>query len=206
MTTTREWAASRGICVDDSVPAIAGYFEPYHRTARDVAIRAVVLHCVVATGYGVEPRPLVSWLRDEGIWDQVSPREQAFLTAESRSEKESGVFRWREEAEWALLWMVRKVDALGLPDHKCDTRRMCDDIMPPVGSPIGPFVDSAVLRPPAELLGEDDRIYDLHCRARKAHVAAPLPDDMIYTVLYQRHYAFDWVHFGDPWDEVQCDT
>jgi len=91
------------------------------------------------------------------------------------------------EAEWALLWVIGKVEALGLPIRQCDTRRLVDEIIPALGSDIEPFLATAVLRSPGVLLAEDDRVYDLWCRWHAARrIGDPLPEDLDEAVLYQR--------------------
>jgi len=122
------------------------------------------------------------------------------------SEIDSSRARWRQEAQWALLWTISKVESLGLPTKTCDPQRLVDEIMPPLGSSVESYIRSAVVRSPSELLAEEDRIYDLHCYARPAFCAGVLPDDLIYEVLYQRHYAFEWLDGKDGWDNVCVDT
>ena len=206
MTTTREWAAAHGICIEDRVPPVKDGHESPHRTAEEIAVRAVVLHCVAAVGYGVDRQPVVEWLKSEHVWEQVSPWEKAFLSDEAASDDDCIAARWRQEAEWALLWMVQKVETLGLPTQTCDTGRLIDEIMPPLGDPIAPFISSATLRLPGELLAEDDRIYNLHCYARQAYRRNAMPKDLVYGVLFQRHYAFEWLSSDADWDEVRTDT
>jgi hypothetical protein len=206
MQKTREWAAAHGICVDDDVPPVEDYDRPYGRTAAEIAARTIILHCVAAAGYGVDSEDIIEWLQDESLWDQVSPNEQAFLAGENRSEDEILGARWRQEAQWALLWAIGHVESLGLATNTCDTARLVDEIMPGLGDPVDSFLSSAKLRQPAELLGEDDRIYNLHCYARQAYRKGMMPDDLVYGVLFQRHYAFEWLRGDEDWDDVRTDT
>jgi hypothetical protein len=124
----------------------------------------------------------------------------------NRTDKQRSDARWRQEAQWALLWAIRKVAALGLPTKTCDTGLLVDEIMPALGDSIDSLVRSAMLRPPAELLGEDDRTYNLHCYARVAFRDGTMPEDLVYAVLFQRHYAFEWLSGDDDWDDVTTDT
>jgi hypothetical protein len=190
-------------------PVVAEYDEPCPFTAREIARRAIVLQGVVAAACDVDTGAIVQWFRDQGVWDAVSPKERQFLldpTAASRDEKLR--FRWRQEAEWSLLWVVGKVNHLGLPTRECDTRRLVDEIIPALGADIEPFVASATVRPPGELLAEDDRHYDLWCGYFQTRREQPqlLPLDLNLDVLYQRQYAFEWLHGIEEWDDVQCDA
>ena len=206
MLNTKEWAAAHGLCVDDTVPAVDDYNEPYSRTAAEIASRTVILHCVAAVGYGVDSESVIDWLKDQSLWDAVSRWEQAFLLDEDPSDDDNSAARWRQEAQWALLWSIKKVDALGLPTRTCDTGRLVDEIMPALGEPIESFVSSSELRPPCELLGEEDRTYNLHCYARQAYRDDTMPEDLVYDVLFQRHYAFEWLSSEENWDSVNTDT
>jgi hypothetical protein len=66
--------------------------------------------------------------------------------------------------------------------------------MPPPGSDIAEFLASATLRPPGALLAEDDRTYDLWCRALAARRNdTPLHGDLNWNILYERRHAFEWL-------------
>jgi Domain of unknown function (DUF4272) len=193
--------------VEDTPPTIENYTEPCPRSAREIATRAVILQGVVAVACEVDPEPVVEWLRDQGVWPWVSPREEAFLLRADITGEQRNRFGWHQEAEWTLLWAISKVGSLGLPTRGCDTRRLVDEIIPPLGSDIEGFLASARLRPPGVLLAEDDRTYNLWCYANSAiRRGEPLPADLRWWVLYERRYAFEWLDGIQDWDDVTCDS
>jgi Domain of unknown function (DUF4272) len=207
VVTTEEWANVHCISVEDIPPAIAGYSEPCPRSAREIATRAVILQGVVAVAFEVQPEPVIEWLGGQGIWNHVRPDEATFFHDPSPTDEERNRFRWHQEAEWALLWAFGKVETLGLPTRGCDTRRLVDEIIPPLGSDIGRFVASAELRSPGVLLAENDRTYELWCSAIAARRnGESLPSDLIWPVLYERRYAFEWLDGHPEWDDVTCDA
>jgi len=207
MLTTKQWAKAHGISVENTPPTIADCTEHCARPPREIAVRVVILQGVVAVGCKVEPEPVVEWLQEQGVWDHVSPGEVAFFQNPSPTAEQRIRFRWHQEAEWALLWAIGKVEALGLPTRGCDTRRLVNEIIPPLGSDIGGFLASADLRPPGLLLGEDDRTYDLWCRVAAARRnGEALPTDLNWWVLYERRYAFEWLDGFQEWDDVTCDA
>lgn len=206
MTTTIEWAQAHGVCIEATVPFTEQVREPCPRSVKEVAIRSIILHTVAAVGYGVDSKLLVDWLKDQQLWDYVSPLEKIWFAAKGMTDEECRHLCWRVEAEWTLLWAISKVQSLGLPTQTCDTATLVDDIMPILGDPITAFIASAKLRSPDALLVEDDRVYNLHCYARKAFKSNAAPDDLIYDVLVQRHYAFEWLHSRDEWDDIRLDT
>jgi hypothetical protein len=206
MATTEMWAKSLGISVDDVPPPIPDYAEPCPRSARDIAVRTVVLQGVVAVAEQVNPQQIIEWFEDEGIWQDVTPREQAFLKARSRSDDQCNRFGWHQEAQWTLLWVIGKVESLGLPTRQCDTQRLVDEIIPPLWSELDGFVASSKVREPGALLAEDDRTYNMWCYAQKARRKGELPSDLNWNVLYERRYAFEWLDGMQDWDDVSCDA
>ena len=207
--TTMGWAKSHNISILPTPPAIEDYNDPSNFTARQIGARALIVHGVVAVASGVNSEPVVEWLRDQGIWEFVSPNEKELLNdPTSLAEEVLNKFQWQVEAEWALLWVIGKVESLGLPTQQCDTRKLIDEIIPELGSDIEPFLKSAMLRSPGVLLAEEDRHYDLWCRYhqdRRKHRRL-IPKDLEVSVLYQRQYAFGWLHGIEAWDDVECDA
>jgi hypothetical protein len=100
--TTEEWAQTLAVSVEDTAPAIENYTEPCPRSAREIATRVVILQGVIAVAYEVDAEPVIEWLREQGVWDQVSPREQAFLLGSEVTDEQRNHLRWHQEAEWAF--------------------------------------------------------------------------------------------------------
>lgn len=207
--STEQWARSLGISTAPAPPPFEDDSEVCPISARNVAIRAIVLQGVVAAAFEVNPAPIVEWFERQGIWGNVSPFEQRFLADPGLFDRSQRLrLQWRKEAQWALLWAMRKVEHLGLPTQQCDTKTIVDEIIPALGTDIEPFLSSATLRPTAELSAESNRHYDLWCayiQARKPG-GAGVPVDLLPDVLYQREYVFEWLFGLDPWDKVTCDT
>jgi Domain of unknown function (DUF4272) len=206
--TTEEWARASAVPTASVLPVIEGYEKACAFTARQIATRAIILQGVVAAASAVEPGAIIRWFHEQGIWEQVSNREREFLESpDSMNQSVLNILRWRKEAEWTLLWAIGKVEALGLPTRQCDTRRLVDEIIPALGSDLGPFFGSVELRQPGELLAEDDRHYTLWCNylnTRRQGEKA-VPSDLLVDVLYQRQYAFEWLNGSAEWDDVRCD-
>jgi len=207
--TTEQWARRFGVSTSPTPPVIEACDEPCPLTAEETAVRAVVLQGVAAVAFGVDSGPVVDWCREQEVWDQVSPKEQAFLlVSASLSGDERMSLRWRAEAEWALLWAIGKVESLGLPTRRCDSRRLVDEIIPALGTDLKPFATAAELRPSGLLLAEDDRHYELWCRYFQARREGQnsLPRDLEWRVLYERRYAFEWLNGIRAWDDIRCDA
>jgi hypothetical protein len=207
MPSTEAWARSLGISVEASPPTVEGYSKRCPRSVRQIAVRTVVLQGIVAVACDVDAVPIIEWFHQQRIWRGVTPEERAFLQNSSPTKEERNKFGWHQEAEWTLLWVIGKVESLGLPTRCCDTRRLCQEIMPALGADIDDFLASAELRPPGVLLAEDDRTYNLWCYANGARrKGESLPEDLNWSVLYERRYAFEWLDGMQAWDEVTCDS
>lgn len=207
MSTTKQWAEAHGISSETILRATGETAEPYLRSAREIAIRAIVLHGIAAVAYGVEADPVIDWFEEQSIWNSLSRIERTFISKRSPSDSERSSFRWRQESEWTLLWMIQRVDHLGLPTSCCDTGRLVDEVMPGLGTDVSPFIEQSQLRTPGELLAEDDRSYDLWCHAASAQRRGDtLPADLNLGVLRERRYAFEWIGGTENWDDVTCDA
>ena len=77
------------------------------RNPDEVAKRCVVLYGLASVALDVvDGRELVTWLRAEGLWPSVSPREAAFLTAPTPTPQQLRDAGWRIEAIQPLLWAL----------------------------------------------------------------------------------------------------
>ncbi|TWT38893.1 DUF4272 domain-containing protein [Blastopirellula retiformator] len=207
MTTTKQFAIAHKVWSEEVVPAIPDCEEALPETAVEIARRILILHGVAAVGYGVDGGEVFEWLDSQGLTGDISPWELALLKADEPSERNCSIAVWRPEAAWALLWTIGKITTLGLPTKTCDTAKLVDELIPPLGGSIDAFVQSAQLRPAGEILAEHDRHYNLHCYVRQAVKGrSPLPRDLQYPVLWQRCYAFEWIYDADHWDDVTVDT
>jgi hypothetical protein len=206
MQSTETWARSLGLSVEATPPTVENYSKRCPRSSRQIAVRSLILQGVVAVASKVDPQPIVAWFREQRLWRSVTPEEKAFLNYPLPTKEQCNKFAWRKEAEWTLLWVIGMVELLGLPTRECDTRRLVDEIMPPLGSDIANFLATAKVRDPGMLLAEDDRTYNMWCYAQKARRSGKLPADLNWSVLYQRRYAFEWLDGMQDWDDVTCDA
>jgi hypothetical protein len=207
MTNTKTWAESLKVETDENLSPVPSFSKLFARSASQVATRAIILQGVVAVAFEVDAKPIVSWFKDQGMWEDVTPAERAIILGADSTESQRIRLQWKQEAEWTLLWMIGKVESLGLPNHYCDTRRLADEIIPALGSDVANFVGQAELRSPGALLAEDLRTYNLWCYALGAQRRREkLPDDLDLYVLEQRRYAFEWMDGFQEWDFVTCDA
>ena len=207
MSTTKQWAESMKVASDADLTPIADYSRPYARSVRQIAVRAIILQGVIAVAHKVEAQPIIEWFQEQTIWSDVTPQERAFVLGSAHTESEQLRYRWKQEAQWTLLWMIHRVESLGLPTRCCDTRRLVDEIIPALGDDLQSFMTQSRLRSPGALLAEDDRTYNLWCYAIAAQRRGEsLPNDLNLGVLRERRRAFEWMDGNQDWDEVTCDA
>jgi hypothetical protein len=94
------------------------------RPADEVARRCIILYAVLAAGHDEARNELAAWLRREGLWDAVSPRESAFLLADSPTQQQRFQGQWRAEALFPLLWSLGLIAELPSPQQICDVQLM----------------------------------------------------------------------------------
>lgn len=203
MIKTKEWAGSLEINTQETLPPSENDSENHVRTAGEVAIRTIILHSIVAAGSGIDRNRITGWLQDQNLWEYASPHEQSILLLPRVFREDRSGVQWLQEAQWALLWTIKKVKTLGLPVKTCDGIRLVDEIMPVLGGDIDEFISAAEFRPAVEINAENDRINRLYYHAQKAvDREEEMPEDMIYGVLYHRYYAFRWLTVDEPWDDI----
>ena len=178
------------------------------RTAREIARRSIALHCAIAAAHGVSKDDITEWLKEEQLWNEVTPREMTFISEDLNDDKEIVWMTWLVEAQVALLWSIGKLDELPPASAKCDTGIVVG-AMPGLFEPTAPFIASATLRSAKDIEREEEIIYDVHCRVDQAvRKGKRIPRGYDKDVVFFRHYGLSWVsgYCGQSWDEVTPDT
>jgi uncharacterized protein DUF4272 len=179
------------------------------REASTIARRALALFAVVGLGLGAPKEATVAWLRDEKLWDELSPEELKFVSASVPTERQSVNASWRSEALLILLWSLGVVEDLPDLAEQCDTGEF-QEVLPPFANvSVNEFVSAAERRSNEELLEMADTLLNSHWKARDAQIHnRPMPANLDIGIIQERHHAINWVigYDGLPWDEVTTDT
>jgi hypothetical protein len=196
-----------GIPINPYLPLVEGEEDARIREPQDVARRAVILYALVAVADGEDRERTVAWLRDDGLWNAVSPSEREFFLNDNPAEQEIINALWRSEALWTLLWSLGEVEILSLPTGYCDIVHV-REVMPKLGVSSREFIETARLRSTSEILDETDRIYRIHWAVRDAQLNnQPVPAGLNPDVVVERHYALNWLTwYADEWDDISTDT
>lgn len=205
---TEAWLAARGIPFIDHLPPIEGEDEVHLRAPEEVARRARLLFAISAVGYELDGEDeFVDRLKREGTWTHATPRERRFLAGRGRTKQAMIDATWGLDAVWTLLWALRAVDDLGVPETD-KTPREVQPHLPSVFDPIDGFLAAhRSLRPASELLDETDRAYRLHWAARPWRETRV--DGLCPGAVRERHKALNWLIGADgaeSWDDVETNT
>ncbi len=178
------------------------------RSAEEIARRSLALFGVVGLALDAPRLEIISWLRDEGLWDELTPWELAYVSAEKPAERQTVIASWMSEALVVLLWALRKVETLPAPNEQCDTS-LFQELLPPFADmPAAQFIAFAERRSDDALHEMAYEVMHLHWQARDAQIhSKPVPHVDI-EIIQERHHAINWVIGYDalPWDEVTTDT
>jgi len=182
--------------------------EDEFRTAKECAIRCVVLYCVVAAGNGENKSRIISWLKEQNLWNATSPEEKDFLTTRKPERSQVINATWRIEALSVLLWALEKVKSATDLSESCDVSEVqaaCRFFLKDAAD----FINFAHLRDEAEVEDLYEEIYQAHWEIRDAQIHnRPAPDEYISGVVMERHYALNWLtgYLSQDWDDITTDT
>ncbi|GAB5492527.1 MAG: hypothetical protein Phog2KO_27420 [Phototrophicaceae bacterium] len=177
------------------------------RDVETVARRALALNLISRRADGESRQWFEQKVKQYQLEDVITDEENIFNDDESPEEYIVIMFSQRMEACWVLLWALNFIPNLSRPDNFADAIRANEII--DTHSP-DQFLLSAKLRRKSTILD----VLDLHFRYNWAVVDAELygkkpPTGLKPDVVYQRHYALNWLtqfHEGQEWDAVTTDT
>lgn len=175
------------------------------RDAQQIAKRSIVLCSVVAVAQINERETSIEWLKEENLWDELSPQETKFLTTDTWSEKDCVRYTWQVECLIPMLWAIQKIDAMPGLDEECDGHLVTDVIVAPYDD-TEDFIQSAALRPADVIQKAYEQVHRAHWEARKPDFQDTARLNL--EVIQERHYGFNYVigYEGLAWDDITTDT
>lgn len=177
------------------------------RSVEEIARRAIALNLISRRADGESRQWFEQKVQQYQLEDVITEQEQIFNEDDSPDEYIVIMFSQRMEACWLLLWALEFIPNLSRPDNFADAIRANEII--DTRSP-DQFLLEAKLRRKSTILDA----LDLHFRYHWAVVDAELygkksPTGLKPDVVYQRHYALNWLtqfHDDQDWDAVTTDT
>lgn len=177
--------------------------ETSFRSQEDVVRRAVAL--IVVAGKAVAGHDVGRILMERSSAQSfLSPVEQEFMLDVDPDHASRAYFSWRYECLHVLLWSIGLIEELGAPTGACNIE-FIDKTM--VELEAHGLRERAQLRSSAELSAAADSLEYAHWAVRDAQIfGKPIPDGLTPDVVYERHYAINWLTGDEDWDEVSTDT
>jgi hypothetical protein len=139
-----------------------------------------------------------------GASECFSPHEKSFMDNLSPSAQDCTQFTWRYESLNVLLWFLGFVPLLIRPDKLCDAGHVVKFLgnLQKAG-----LIEKANRRSPCELLDFTDLSFRYHWAVRDAQLRGhAVPAGLHSGVVYERHYALNWLVQGGDWDSVDTST
>ncbi|MEO0587544.1 MAG: DUF4272 domain-containing protein [Planctomycetota bacterium] len=195
-----------GVPVNEHLPARVSVEDSTRRTAEEVALRAMALCVVAVKGEGLEQEIVDMLVQEYRLQDVFSPEEARFIANPNPTRQDRVQMSWRYENYWTMLWALGFVDTLEKPTTLCNVP-LAVTILQEHGR--DGFLAKAKLRPQAEILDEADLVYRYNWAVVDARVNdREPPADLERGVVYERHYALNWLigYADQAWDHVTTDT
>ncbi|MGJ3237716.1 MAG: DUF4272 domain-containing protein [Anaerolineae bacterium] len=176
------------------------------RPLQEVVQRAIALNLISRRADGESREWFEQKVAQYQLADAITEQERIFNEDDAPDDYVVIMFSQRLEACWLLLWALSLLPELARPDSFANADRAHEIID---SRSLDQFLIEARLRDKAEILDA----LDLHFRYHWAVVDAELygkksPTGLHPDVVYQRHYALNWLTQlrDQDWDSITTDT
>jgi len=176
------------------------------RTKDEVVARALALCYIGLKSEGLEQHELDLFNKKYNLKGKLSPAELDYVNAKHPTEQQKIDANWRYEDLHVMLWALGFINQLSYPDQLCN---VAQDVKIISDFTEDEFKAKAKLRSKKELLDQADLILRLDWACVDARTKnQPAPGKMDKGVVYERHYALNWLIklANQNWDDVTTDT
>ena len=171
------------------------------RSAQDIAGRLSALAYVIGLGFSADSKDLLVQLNKYKLMHFVSNYEKELLNQDSIADQDKINMSWLTECAQALAWCIGLVEL----NHF----KHCDDDLAkkiPFKTDPGQFIQTAQLRPIAEIQEQSDLLYRMHWHTRNCGLTGQ-DCELSEGIVSERRKAIDWAYgVEEDWDEVPMDT
>jgi hypothetical protein len=177
-------------------------------TAKEVAVRAMALFGIWLANTPTPREDVILWLKNNSLWEALSPEELKFIVAEEHTLKQQIDFSWHIERLYVLAWALGVVDQMVAPNQQGTIAEFQQAISPLNADSSKRFLKIAKLRDDIEILEMADEIEKSHWTARNGKIKNLQTDTVNLGIIQERHHAINWILWGreEDWDEVNRDT
>lgn len=188
-------AARRALCLGALV--MRGKFES---VAASATPQMHVVHEELATQLSI-------WIADEGLIAAQSTSEKLLIGKGlgSWSRQELIDVAWRANALGVILWSLSRFDELPPWDRQFTAQETIKPLN--LFTPVENFIETAKLRPPAEIESARDLAELWHWRSRERRRQEEGDYSEMTSIAIERHYALNWLcGYAEDWDSVPTET
>ncbi|WP_103069660.1 DUF4272 domain-containing protein [Aquimarina sediminis] len=179
------------------------------RTPKEIAERVTLLATTNMVAFNnITGEQALEYLEKYNLLEKATPKEIDFLN--NPTDETKSYETWKCECIWVLMWALEIVENLGFPDTLAALDKIPSEKYP-IGKDIDPnlfinSIDSSRLK--SEILDANDLYYRLDWASVDARVKGEEVHNMHPGVVYERHYALNWLiqYMDQDWDDISCDT
>lgn len=175
-----------------------------------VAERLFALIAISAAAHEQPPTNIRNWIEEQSLEHIFSIEENDLLNSDSPDDDQIVRASWRLEGVPVFLWALALLNEL--PPASTATDRSTIGVNSEFMSDAGKVIASASLRAEDDLVVMRDKIHLLHWGVRAGPSGRRLfpnkgyDESAISGVVYERHYAINWLLDDEEWDFVRTDT
>lgn len=193
------------IKTNKNLPCIPSSTNVKIRDVKQVIDRAYALMITAVKGEGLEQEHLARVVQEKNI-TSFSPKEKFVYEANELNDQDRAYATWRYESLYTIMWALGKMTDLKYPNEICDVKTIVGLFVKPSREE---FESSVSLRSASEILDELDKTYRMNWACVDARIKGQeVSGNINPSVVYERHYAFNWLinHQNQDWDNVQTNT
>lgn len=135
------------------------------------------------------------------LWDRVDPNQKEAIERAYFTDEEAMEISWYLEVINMMLWCINLNPYVLVPTERVDPHEMGARLVTILNKPLK-FIKSARLKSTSDILDMLDLKFQMHINCSEAYKKnEPMPGDMNFHVVVQRHAALAWVaNYGEVVD------
>ncbi|MFW9988311.1 MAG: DUF4272 domain-containing protein [Candidatus Odinarchaeota archaeon] len=178
------------------------------RPPEEVVKRVIVLLGIFQAATGREKKEIIDILKSNNLWSDTSEIEKKFLLNHNEDTKFEAIqFGWRSEAVFILLWALKLVGEVKIPEDESNLDLIIDLLK---DSEYYRKIDikKAQLRNSEDILRLLDKIQIINSELRDASINNKKPPYKYHpSIIFEWNYALNWlVKINKDWDDLTTDS
>jgi len=183
------------------------------RSTYEAGCRMIILYAIAYVVHSLEERPgIVNWLKEEKIWDKVSPQERDFFSNEMPDERTLMNLSWRIESALTLGWCLGKVKNLSPLDTDNNEKELEEFQLnvPELGKPLKLFLTTLQYRDLKDVY-EENLLNEIATSYFRDLLFNEKKDETKINrfISFERHLVLNWLRTfmgNKEWDETDTST